>query len=697
MTMDMGSTFNFGQTMGFHAINIPQQPSQPIPQLRQARLQQLREDRMRRQQRRMSPDATTIQRKGKPGFPENRLVLPPAQPDAPGMPGTLPPGASANPFVAPPYTPVPGAPTPQGVPAGGRSNSATLRAQIGLQPAAEVSQDTGLIQRVKVERNTSLMTIAFIASSFLGQLESFLFTYIFGASSFSDAYFQAYIIPNLIYTVVAGGALASAFQPVFTSTSLKNEKAAWHIASSSLNLSVVAMTLLSLLAIIFAPVLVPLYNPGIKGSGLDLMVILTRIMLFQALILGSGVIVNAILNAKQDFKRIAIGTVLYNVGLIIGLIPGFIQTFHSRSSQPTDFAIYFATAGVVLAAALQVGVQVPGLFKLKMRYSFVFDWRNKGVRQIVRQMGPRVVNSVMLSFSTSVDRYLLSFLGAVVAAKLVSGLITEYFQAFSILVLPVSIFASSAATAAFPALVNYVSRDRLDRVRIIIMDNLRAILFLTIPSGIGLIVLALPIIQVLLEHGNFNLKDAQYTSIALIFFAIGLPGLAAVEILTRSFYAFQDSRTPVIISVAQFILKIALSILLINLVTFGVQWGLGALALSTSIANILEAVVLFILLYQRIGGLGLRSLAAFFGRIIVAGAVMTVVLIVVRAGLDRVIDTTTPTNLYIPGILQAIVKLLIELGAGTLVFLVLARLLKMNEMNYGMVRRVLDRLHVPWL
>lgn len=691
LTMDMGSTMSFGQTMGFHAISIPQ-PSQSIPKLRQARLQQLREDRMRRQQRRLKPDGTVLGRRG--DQPANRLS---------SLPGIQsgPLGNAAGPLAAPARSPLPGAQAqPGAVPQTprGRVNSAPLAAatDLALAPAAEPAQDTGLIQRVKVERATSLITVAFIASSILGLVEQFLFTYVFGAGRLSDSYLQAYIIPNLIYTVVSGGALSSAFIPVFTSyaTGRKDEKTAWHIASSALNLSVIGMIVLSAIAMVLAPALVPLYSPG---HDVAMIVTLTRIMLLQAIVLGSGVIVSSVLNAKQDFTLTAIGTVLYNVGLILGLIPGIIQTFHTTSSQPTDLAIYSATFGVVLAAVLQIGVQVPGLFKQKMRYTFSFDWRHPGVIQIARQMVPRIINSVMLTFSTTVDRFLLSLLITVVAAKALDGLITEYFQAFSILVLPVSIFASSAATAAFPTLANYVTRGRVERVRTIIMETLRSILFLTIPSAIGLIVLALPVIQVLLEHGNFTLGEAQFAAIALAFFAIGLPGLAAVEILTRSFYAYQDSRTPVIISVAQFILKIALSIILINLATYGAQWGMGALALSTSVASTLEAVVLFILLYQRIGNLGVRSLFGFFGRVAVAGIIMALVLLLLRAGLDRMIDTTTATKLYVPGILQAVVKLLIELGAGTLVFLVVARLLRMDELNHGMVRRVLNRLHVPWL
>lgn len=705
LTMDMGSSLGYSQSIQHHSISVPQ-PSQPMPrlqqeredrvrQLRQTRLQQSREDRMRRQQRRLSPDATTImsRRKEHNVLPENRSVLPSGPKATPRQSGPISLDAPFDARAVVPHSPSGGLLQPAPALPGGRTNSATLL------PAAEPAQDTGMIQRVRVARASSLISGALMVSSVLGLVQTFLFTYVFGGGADGDAYLQAYLIPNLIYTVIAGGALSSAFIPVFTyySVGRKDEKTAWYIASSALNLSVVAMIAFSVAGFFLAPVLVPIYAHGDPPAELDLIITLTRIMLIQAIVLGSGVIVGAILNTKQDFTRTALGAVLYNVGLNLGLLPGFFLTFHSSSTSPASTAVYAATFGVILGAILQIGVQVPGLSKVKMRYSFVFDWRHPGVIQIMRQMVPRIINAVMLSFSTAVDRFMLTFLGAVVATHLLNGLINEYFQAFSILLLPVSIFGSSVSTAAFPTLAGYVARGRLDRVRSIIMETLRGILFLTIPSAVGLMVLAFPIAQTLLEHGNYTLQNAQFTSVALFFFAIGLPALAAVEILTRSFYALQDSKTPVTISVAQFILKIALSIILINMAAFGVQWGMGALAFSTSIAGILEAIVLFILLSQRIEGFDLRSLMGFFGRATLASIVLAVVLFVLHTGLDQVIDTTSTDKLFIPGILMALTKLLIELGIGSVAFLVVARLLHMEEMNTGLVRRVLNILHVPWL
>lgn len=543
-----------------------------------------------------------------------------------------------------------------------------------------------------------VLTYAFVASRVLGLIRTSMFASVFGTTGTSDAYLQAFLIPDLIFNIVAGGALSSAFIPVFTQyiVAEKDEKSAWHIASSALNLALLIMTALAAIAIIFARQLVPLYNPGVTDPHqLDLIASLTRIMLLQAIALGGGVIVTAVLNARQDFRLPAWGTVLYNLGLIIGLLPG--MYFALRGHRDDQFAVYAATWGVVLGAVLQVGIQIPGLLKVKMRYTpGAFDWRHPGVQQIGRQMVPRIVNAAMLYVSTFVDRSLILLLIGIPGVIAVNGLITQYYQSLQLVLLPLGIFGMAVSTAAFPTLAENVSNGRMDRVRSTIVETLRSILFLSIPSSVGLIVLGLPVIQVLLQHGRYTLNDANSTAIPLAFFAVGLVGLAAVEILTRSFYAMRDSITPVAVSIAQFLFKIALSLVLINAATvWGPSWGLGALALSTSIAGLLEAGVMFWLLHKRIGGLHLREMGMYIGRVLIAALTMGLSLYIVRFILDFVLVTTVNQALGVGGTVFAIVKLLIELFVGIFVYVRVSRFLGMEEL--GPIKRVLDRLKLSWI
>jgi putative peptidoglycan lipid II flippase len=370
-------------------------------------------------------------------------------------------------------------------------------------------------------------------------------------------------------------------------------------------------------------------------------------------------------------------------------------------------AVFFATWGVVLGALLQVGVQIPGILKVGMRYKLSFDYRHPGVIQIGRQMVPRIVNAAMLYVSTFVDRGLILVMVAATSLKPTeqNGYITQYYQALQLVLLPLGIFGMAISTAAFPTMAENVTLGRFDRVRTIIQDTLHSILFMSIPSAIGLIVLGLPIIQVLLQHGAYSLDSAESTAVPLAFFAIGLVGLASVEILTRSFYAMRDSRTPVIVSVAQFILKIALSILFLSIIflnsvsTSAISWGLGALALSTSLAGLLEALVLLWLLQQRIGGLALRELAKFTGKVLLAAGAMGGALLILRFFLDHILVTTDPNQtLGFGGTVMAFIKLLLELAAGLVVYIRATRMLGIEEFwNQGPVKRVLDRLRLSWI
>lgn len=696
---DMGTSLGYGQGMEYQYFDTPQ-PSQPMAQLRLERLQQLREERMRRQQRRMKSDITTVIPWGNKDQKKTPSGLLPPPPSPRSVSGRLdvPPVRSPQ---------LPGVPSHSGkVPIAPEQNR---QSAAQLQPALAPAQDTAMIQRLRIGKATLILTFAFIASRILGLLRTSMFAFVFGTSGTSDAYLQAFLIPDLIFNIVAGGALSSAFIPVFTKYMVaeKDEKTAWHIASSALNLAIVVMMGLAFIAIVFVRVLVPIYNPGVHDPHeLDLIAALTRIMLLQSIVLGAGVIVNAVLNAREDFRLPAIGTVLYNVGLILGLLPGVFLAF--RGQRNDNLAVYAATWGVVLGAMLQVGVQLPGLFKVGMRYSYkAFDWRNPGVIQIGRQMVPRIVNASMLYTSTFVDRGLIQLLVVVVGARAVDGLITQYYQSMQLMLLPLGIFGMAVSTAAFPTLAENVAKGRMDRVRNIILETLRSILFMSVPSSIGLMVLGFPIIQALLQHGRFSLSDARSTAVPLGFFALGLVGLAAVEILTRSFYAFRDSKTPVVVSVGQFVFKIALSLLLINVAVWGAQWGLGALAFSTSLAGLLEAVILFWLLYQRIGDIQLKPLAIFIGRVFVAAAVMGGALLIASFLLDRLfgalaiipflswLDTLSPPSLGLLGTLAAFIKLLIYLFIGLFVYIRVARLLGIEEL--GPVKRVLNRFKLSWI
>ncbi|WP_338251733.1 murein biosynthesis integral membrane protein MurJ [Dictyobacter halimunensis] len=699
---DMGMTLGFGQGTEYQYFDVPQ-PSQPMAQLRQERLQQLREERMRRQQRRIRGGDVTAMFPWRGGNKAARAAadsLPPPSGSlsaSPREPLTPAPPSQFSPRVSLPdyddektMSPVRASTQPPESLRLPRREPPTANVNANLQPASASSQDTGMIQKVRVGRAMSILTIAFVASRILGILRTSMFAYVFGTSPVSDAYLQAFLIPDFIFNIVSGGALSSAFIPVFTNYMVgeRDQRKAWHVASSALNLAIAIMTVLALIGIIFARQIVPIYNIGAPPAQLDLIASLTRIMLLQSVILGGGVIVTSVLNAQQDFKLSAIGSVLYNVGLIGGLVPGIFIAFAGRGNP--QLAVYSATWGVVVGALLQVGAQVPGLAKVGMKYTRSFDWKDPGVIQIARSMLPRIGNSAMIYLSTFVDRSLI-----LLVVGSAGGGVTQYYQAFQLVLLPFGIFGLSPATAVFPTLAENVAKGRFDRVRSTILETLRSVLFTTIPSSVGLIILGLPVIQVLLQHGHYNLSSAQATYWPLAAFSLGLAGLCGVELLTRSFYALRDTKTPVIVSIAQFVFKIALSLVVVNAAVWGTNWGLAALAFSTSAANILEATVLFWLLNQRLGDLQVRELLRFIGRVLLASLAMAVVVFVARELLDRILDTTNGQSTGLIGTIEAMVKLGVEVFVGLFVYVRASRFLGIQEL--GPVKRILDRLKLSWI
>ncbi len=647
---------------------------------------------MRLERQHVRADLTTLikRRKGTTNSQLNSLEVPLTPPSGPPAPGASPlplPGQQPNPSMS-------SSPDYVGTPSGSNLDVAP-----DLAPAAEPAQDTTMMRKVNMGRAAMLLTLAFVASRVLGLVRTALFATTFGTGQTSDAFVQASLLPDTIFNIVAGGALSSAFIPIFTKYKTEHdEKTAWHIADTSLTLATLIMVMLALIGTIFANPLVALITPNYRNDPNQIALIanLMRIMFIQAIILGGGVIVNAVLNAQQNFQLPAIGTVLYNVGNIAGLVPGFFLALIGRPNYM--LAVFCASFGVVLGAALQIGVQVRGLKKVGMHYKPAFDWRHPGVIQIGRQMVPRIFNASVFSFTAILDRFLIGLLAVVATAKVVEGLTTQYYQAYQLMLLPLGVFGMAMTTAAFPTLAEYFARGRLDRVREIILDTLRSILFLSVPSSIGLIVLALPIIQTLLAHGHYTLDNAKSTAIPLAFFAVGLGGLAAIEILTRSFYAMRDSRTPVIISIGQFALKVALGLILLNPFTAfgGVSWGMGALAFSTSIASVAEAVVLFFLLEQRLGDMLQRSLGVFMVRLAIATGIMGVSVLITRILLDLFLNTSDSGRTHVPfAPLVTIIKLAIELFVGIFVYLRAAHILKLEEL--GPIRRLLARFRLTWL
>ena len=574
-------------------------------------------------------------------------------------------------------------------PRGGAASLATPAApplpsdvEVDEQPSAQMRA----LRVGNLARATAIVTAAILLSRVLGLLRTSLFAYAFGTTYWADAFTNAFTVPDAIFNIVAGGALASAFIPVFADYLIdkRDRKTAWHVASSALNISMLALTLLAVVGFIFAPQFLnlqlhPLFVNG-NPEG-PLVVKLTRIMLLQPIFLGGATVAVSILQARQYFVLPAIAQVIYTASLIGGIGVTLLDHRYGILGHRLDGyrGIYGPAAGVVAGAALQLVIQIPGLMQAKMQYRLSFDFFHPGVREMFRLMVPRLVNAGFLYISVFINRALLVTLGITIA-------VYGYVTAFSLVMLPIGVFGMAVSQAAFPTLAALVSAGEWKRLSETIMRTIRGVTYLAVPSSLGLIVLADPICRLVLAHGrNFDVSQLGLFSRPLIYFAIGLLGLSLVEILTRSFYALHDSRTAVEVSVLQFMFVIGLSIILLK------PMGASGLALATSLGSLGEALVLLLLLRPRIGsGMDLKGYWVFLLNVLAASVVAALAALFVYT-LGKVALPVTESS--VQETLKMTARVLAAMLAACVVYFGFARFLGIDDVVplSRIARRILRR------
>jgi putative peptidoglycan lipid II flippase len=450
----------------------------------------------------------------------------------------------------------------------------------------------------QIARAAGVVMAAFVISRLFGVLRDMVIAAQLGTSDAADAYRTAFLIPDFIFVLIAGGALASAFIPTFTSYLAKDDReGAWHLASSVINLLLIATGVAAILAEFFAPALTFALAPGYAPDKQALTVSLMRVMLICPVIFGVSGLIMGILNAQQNFLLPGLAPSAYNLGIILGawlLIP--------------EYGPMGAAIGAVVGAALHLLVQVPGLVRFKMRYTPVLSLRDPGVQRVLWLMGPRMFGLAVVQLNFMVESNL--------ASRLETGAVAALNYAWRVMLLPQAVFAQSVATAAFPTFADQAARGQKQAMSESFAATLRAILFVAIPAAAGLLVLHVPLIQALFERGKFLTSSTEAVALALMFYAPGLVAHSGIEIVTRAFYAMHDTRTPVYIGVVSVLANLAISLSLIG------PLKIAGLALANSTAAFIEWGLLLWFLRPRIGGLGGARTWAAVGKTCLSTVVM---------------------------------------------------------------------------
>ncbi len=462
----------------------------------------------------------------------------------------------------------------------------------------------------QIARAAGTVMAAFILSNLFGLVRGILILNAFGAGAELDAFNTANRLSETLFNLVAGGALASAFVPTFTGfLARKENQEAWRLASAVSNLVLLILTAVSLVLAIFAPFVVGLLAPGFVGDPvrMEMTTTLLRLILPSVVIFGVSGLAMGILNANQIFLYPALAPSMYSIGLIFGAV-----------ALSPSLGIYGLAWGTVIGAALHLLVQIPSLLKVFGRYQFTLGLRFAPVREVIRLMLPRLVGAGVVQLNFLVNNNIASWQPP--------GSQTALTYAFTLMLMPQALIAQTIAIASLPTFSAQVALSKMDEMRNSLAATLRAVIILSLPASIGLMMLRQPLIALLYQRGEFTARSTELMAWALMWYAAGLVGHCIVEVISRAFYALHDTRTPVTIGVAAMSLNVVFSLLFSAWFT-RIGWPPhGGLALANSLATALETAGLIFLMRRKLKGIEGSSVWRLAIKAILAAAGMGAVL-----------------------------------------------------------------------
>ncbi len=468
-------------------------------------------------------------------------------------------------------------------------NNATLpsaAAEASSPPSAAVCAPGSQIARA-----AGTVMLAFLLSNVVGLLRQVLVSQAFGTSAAMDAFNAAARLPDLLFNLVAGGSLGSAFIPVLTELLVqKRQQAAWRLVSALANLVVAVLAGVSLLAAWAArPIVAHLLAPGFGPEQQALTVDLLRILLLTPAIFGLSGLSMGVLHTHRRFLWPALAPTMYWLGMIFGVLV-----------LAPRWGIYGLAWGAVLGALAHWGVQAPGLWRLPARrYWLTWGWDMPEVRRVFRLMVPRWVGVAVVQLNF--------WINVVLASGMPEGSLTAIQVAWAVMTMPQVVIAQAIAIAALPTFAAQAARGETETLRSSLAFTLRGVLLLALPATVGLLVLREPVIAVLFQRGAFDAHSTRLVVWALLWYTLGLVAHSLVEILSRAFYALQDTRTPVMVGAGAMSLNLGLSFALAALFRQIGWMPHGGLALANTLATSLEAVLLMFLIRRALAGFPWRA------------------------------------------------------------------------------------------
>lgn len=515
-------------------------------------------------------------------------------------------------------------------------------------------------------RSAGVVSAAVFLSRISGLLREMIMARLFGAGETYDAFLLGFRIPNLTRDLFAEGALSSAFVPVFTQyLTTKGKREAADLSNLVASALLLAVGAICILGMIFSPQLVWLLASGfarVPGK-FELAVTLTRVMFPFLLLVALSAQAMGILNTLNQFGIPALSSTFFNLGSVaFGLALGY------TVGRWTGMSLVMSMAwGIVFGGAVQWLFQVPSLYRSGIHYRFRLDFSHPGLRNILNLMGPAILGNAAVQINVLVNTNFASGITDA-AGHVINGPVSWLSYAFRFMQLPLGLFGVAIASATLPAISRSAAMQQMDEFRLTLSRSLGMVFLLTIPSSVGLAILGPSMIGAVYQGGHFHAFDTHQTAMALACYALGLTGYSAIKILAPAFYALNDARTPMLVSLVSILINLGAASSMVKLAGLG---HLG-LALSTSSVALFGSVALFLLLRKRIQRLHGRALAASAIKIIAASAAMGAACYVSSRGIHLWLGARR---------LAQVADLAASVPLGALVYYALCRVMRVTELE----------------
>ena len=510
--------------------------------------------------------------------------------------------------------------------------------------------------------SAALFSLATGLSRLLGLLREVVSARLLGVRGVANDFTNAGQVPNVVRSLVADAALGAAFVPIFSELIDRGEeRRAWRVASTVFTVAAVALSAATVVFEVYAEPI--LEATGYATTNGELTVTLARILFPTVVLLGLSGVVNAVLNAFDEFFVPAVAPVFWNLTIVAFLAAAF-ATDSSRTR------VLLLTWGVLVGTVVQFVLPLPQLRHRGGRLRPAWAVRDPLVRHVFLLMLPITLGLGLINVNVAVDVFFANRLDPDYAPAAID-------KAFRVYMLPQGMFSVAVAAVLFPTLARLANAGDLPAFRRQVVDGARQILFLLVPAAAACAVLATPMVRLLYERGAFRPDQTPGVAHSLAAFSLGLAANGVILLLNRSFFSLRRPWLPTLLAVANLALNAVLDALLY-------PSGVWGIPLATSLVNLVAVAALWLLLRRQVGSLGARAVLAALARILVASALLAAVAYGAWRLLDTLLGRSTPA--------QA-VSLGVALVAGAAVYVAAARALRLGEVELvaGLVRRRLRR------